>query len=135
MKITLIKQQDNTFKADGSDYEAIKKLKIGQEYQCEITRPRNYKMLRKFFALINLVYENQERYVNREHLRQDLIIEAGHYSIRHNLAGDPIYEAKSIKFSSMTQDNFEDLYDRVLDVIQKHFNFSKESVINELNKF
>lgn len=135
MEIILIKQDDNTFKAHGSDYDKIKKLKRGTEYKCEITRPRNFKMLKKFNILINLVFDNQEHYINREHLRHDLIIASGYYNMRKNFKGELIYEPQSVSFSSMDQDTFEELYDRVLDTIEKYFQFDSELVRNEINRF
>ena len=57
MKVFLVKQLNNSFKiAYNSDYEKIKKLKAGEEYQCEIKRPRNLKFHKKFFALINMLF-------------------------------------------------------------------------------
>ena len=61
MELTLIKQFDNSFKlAYDSDFEKAKKIKPLKEVKCKITQPRNIKFHRKFFALINLVYDNQE---------------------------------------------------------------------------
>lgn len=42
-----------------SDYEVLKKLKKNTPLAFEIKQERNYKFLKKFFALLNLVYENQ----------------------------------------------------------------------------
>ena len=61
MKLTLIKQLNNTFKlAYDSDYDKAKKIKVGEAYECEIKQSRNIKFHRKYFALINMVYDNQE---------------------------------------------------------------------------
>ena len=44
MKLTLVKTLGNVLKvAHNSDYDKLKKIKVGQEYQCEIKQPRNYK--------------------------------------------------------------------------------------------
>jgi len=136
MKVFLVKQLNNSFKiAYNSDYEKIKKLKAGEEYQCEIKRPRNLKFHKKFFALINMLFENQERYNNSDRLRKDLIIEAGFYDEWVDFQGVTQREAKSISFASMKEDEFSDLYSRVLDAIVLHFNFDKQDIINNVEQY
>lgn len=136
MKITLVKTLSNTFKpAFEWDYEAAKKIKAGKEVECEIKQPRNYQFHKKFFALVNLVFQNQERYNNIEHLRKDLIIASGYYDLRYNLEGLEIYEAKSISFSSMDETEFSDLYNAVVNTICKHFHFDKEELIEEVAQY
>mgnify|MGYP003640233135 FL=1 len=136
MKITIVKKLNNTFAiAYNTDYELAKKLKVGVEYQCEIKRPRNYNFHKKYFALLTMLFDNQERYSNKDHLRKDLTIEAGFYTVRKNLKGVEVYEANSISFSSMKQESFDDLYSKTLDVIVKYFNFDKEEIINNVEQY
>lgn len=136
MKITLIKQLDNSFKiAYNSDYETAKKIKVGKEYEFEFKQPRNAKFHRKLFALLNLVYQNQEHYNNIEHLRKDLIISAGFYDVRHNLHGQEVIEAKSINFASMKQDEFNELYSRIIDEIVVNFHFDKQDILDSINEY
>jgi hypothetical protein len=136
MKLFLVKQLNNTLKvAYNSDYDKIKKLKVGEEYQCEIKQPRNLKFHRKFFALINMLFENQERYNNSDRLRKDLIIEAGFYDEWVDLHGVINKEAKSISFASMSEDEFQDLYSKVIDVIVQYFHFDKQDIIENVEQF
>jgi len=136
MKLFVIKQLDHTLKvAYNSDYDKIKKLKAGEEYQCEIKRPRNLKFHKKFFALINMLFENQEIYNNPDRLRKDLIIEAGLYDEWVDFQGVMQREAKSISFASMNEDEFSELYSKVIDVIVKHFNFDKQDIIDNVEQF
>lgn len=136
MKITLVKKLNNTFQvAYNSDYEKVKKLKVGEEYQCEVKQPRNYRFHKKFFALINLVFENQEVYDNIDDLRYDLTVEAGFFNRRTNLEGNEIKQAKSISFAKMSEEDFGKLYDSFLDVIAKHFNFDKQDIQENIMEF
>lgn len=136
MELYLVKQGDNTFKvAHDSDYEKLKKIKIGKSVLCKITQPRNIKFHNKFFALINMIYQNQEHYNNIEHLRKDLIKSAGFYEEHISIYGEVIQEAKSISFGSMDEAEFKDLYDRVLDEIVKHFNFEKELILENVERY
>lgn len=132
MELSLTKALNGWFKPTfGTDQEAAKKIKAGEPYVYKCNRPRNYLFHKKFFALINMVFENQERYKHIDHLRKDLIIEAGYYDEYTDLHGTVQKEARSISFASMDQDEFDTLYSKVLDVICIHFKFDKEEV--ELN--
>ena len=136
MKLYLVKQLNNSFKvAHNSDYDKMKKLKAGEIYECEVKQPRNLRFHRKFFALINMVYENQEQYSNPERLRKDLIISAGFYDEWFDLEGVQQREAKSISFGSMSEYEFGELYSRVLDVIVQHFNFDRQDIIDNVEQY
>jgi len=136
MKFTIVKQFNNTFKvAYDTDYDKMKRIKVGDLLQCEIKKPRNYQFHKKFFGLLNMVFQNQERYNNIDHLRHDLTIEAGYYTLRHNLKGEQIYEANSISFSKMNEETFSEYYNKCLDVIVKYFNFDKQSIIDNVEQY
>lgn len=136
MKISLIKTLSGSFKpAYDSDYEFAKKIKLGEPYEFEFKKPRNYLFHKKFFALINLVYQNQELYNNIDHLRKDLTIASGYYETRYNFEGVEILEPQSISFSSMDEFTFNEYYSAVVDTIVKHFHFDKEELINEVSQY
>jgi len=136
MNLLIQKQLNGDFRVCyDSDLEKAKKLKVNQTYNCKITQPRNVSFHRKFFALINMIYSNQEHYNNIDRLRKDLIIEAGFYEEWTDLHGEVQTEAKSISFSSMKQDEFDELYNRVLDQIVKHFNFDKQDIIDNVTQY
>ena len=136
MKLTVIKQLNNTLKvAYNSDYELIKKLKVNTEYQCEIKRPRNYKFHKKYFSLIKMLFDNQERYNDINDLRHDLIIEAGYYRKYINIQGVEVKTALSISFAKMTQTDFDELYSKTLDIIVEFFNFDKQDIITNVEQY
>lgn len=135
-KFALIKRDDGLFMlAHDSDYEEAKKVKTGEAYFYEVKKPRNYKFHRKFFALIKLVFDNQERYSNMEYLRKDLIICSGYYDKRYDLHGVEVYEAQSLSFSSMDEDEFSELYNSVVDTICREFNFDKQNIIDNVSQY
>lgn len=135
MEIALVKQMNNSLVcAFDSDYEVIKKLKLGEIYFFEVKKERNPAFHRKFFALIKMVFENQEHYNNFDKLRKDLIVSAGFYEEHTTVWGEVVQEAKSISFSKMSEDEFEELYNRVIDEIIKWFNFDKQSIIDNVQQ-
>lgn len=136
MKITLIKGLNNTFKiAFDSDYEKAKKIKVGEPLEYEYKQLRNIRFHRKLFALLNMVFQNQEIYNNIEHLRKDLTIESGYYDLRPNIHGEEIKEAKSISFANMDQDEFDSYYSAVLDTVVKYFHFDKQDITDNINQY
>lgn len=103
--------------ADPESEAEIGKLGRGEVLRFTARRPRNLGHHRKFFALLQLVYENQEQYADREELRRALLIEAGHFDDVRLLDGTTVRTAKSISFSAMDQSAFEAVYDGVLAVV------------------
>lgn len=136
MELYLIKGLDNRFTvAHDSDYEKLKKIKPNEMVLCTITKPRNIGFHKKFFALMNMVFQNQEHYKNLDHLRHDLTVSAGFYTERVTVYGEVITEPKSISFSSMSEDEFQDLYNRVIDEIVKHFAFDKQDILDNIEQY
>lgn len=135
-KVLLVKQANNSFlPAYDSDYETMRKVKVGETIQVSFSKPRNIGHHRKFFALINMVFENQEIYKNQDHLRKELTMKAGYYDNYINHKGIEKYEAKSISFGSMCQDDFEDLYQRFLDAVEEIFQFDSELIKQNIEQF
>ena len=136
MKLTLVKNLNNTFSiAYNSDYEKAKKMKAGVFFECDVKKKRNYMFHKKYFALINMVYENQEIYSNIDHLREDLTIEAGYYDYTLDFNGNRSKKVQSINFSSMDEFKFNDLYSATIDVIVKYFKFKREDIIENIEQF
>ena len=135
--IYLVKQLNGTFiPAYDSDKELMSNIKVGEIYKYKFSKPRNLKFLRKFFALINLVYENQEHYSSIDHLRRDLTIESGYYDVRVNkFTGEEIIEAKSISFASMDEIEFGKLYNKFLVTVVRVFGWDGEEIENNIADF
>lgn len=136
MKIHLIKKiGGGLYPAFDSDYEKAKKLKLGEVLQCNVTKPRNYEFHKKYFALLNMLYDNQEIYKDIEDLRRDLTIESGHYKLYYDMHGEEKKVAKSISFASMNEFEFRDFYDANINTIVKYFNFDKQSIIDNVAQY
>ena len=135
MEITLIKTLSGFKACYDSDSEKAKKIPLNEPFVITYTKKRNIKFHRKFFALMNMIFDNQEKYNSIEHLRKDLIIAAGYYDTRFNFEGVEILEAKSMSFSSMDEIEFSELYNRIIDVIVKYFNWDREDIIENVTKY
>lgn len=117
-----------------SDSEAIKSLKSDEVVSCKITRPRNLEHHRKFFALMNLCFNNQDKYDSPEVLRKVLTLKAGYYDEVVTDKG-VVYLPKSISFSKMDQSEFQVFYGRFLDVVCKEIGVFQGEIENELMDF
>ena len=136
-EIYLSKNLNNTLiPATDTDREMLKNFKVGEVYKFKFSKPRNVMFHRKFFALINLVFQNQEHYTSIDHLRYDLTIESGFYNIRFNkFTGEEIKEAKSISFASMDEVEFSSLYNRFLDTVVRVFGWDGEDIEENIANF
>jgi hypothetical protein len=136
MKIALIKNLNGTFTpAYDSDLEIAKKIKVNSFYEFDFKKPRNYLFHKKFFALINLSYHNQDTYNNIDDMREDLIIDAGFYRTTENKRGETVKKALSVSFSKMDEIEFNDLYSRVADVIVKWLGIEKQDIVDNINQY
>lgn len=117
-----------------ADFDTKRKLKIGQDYEVEIKNPRNLGFHKKFFALLNIGHENTQLDMPMDAYRRYITIKAGYYNVYQTPKG-LYYDAKSISFASMTQDEFEDVYSRVLDKIIEDIGADKKDIEEMLIEF
>ena len=122
---------------DEEGEELLRSLPQHQIVKCKLTRPRNVQHHRKFFALVNLVFENQERYANVDELLAALKIAVGHVNIIVMPNGNEYRIPKSIAFHKMDQTEFDRFYARVVDVVIKHFlpGVTRDELRQELLEF
>ena len=99
-----------------NDAQLMEKMRVGSMYKAEFKKARNPEHNAKAFVLIRLIFDNQEKYTNIEDLRTELKLQCGsyHHHVRSN--GDVIYIPKSWSFADMDQTEFEELYDKLIDV-------------------
>lgn len=113
--------------ADQEAADYIARLKLGAVVKVKATRMRNPRFHRKFFAMLDVgfdAWEPPEKEFrglpvekNKERFRKDCIIAAGFYDQVANIKGEVRAEAKSISFGSMSDDEFEQVYSAVANVI------------------
>lgn len=113
--------------ADQQAVDWIAKLKLGQVVRAELARVRNYKFLRKYFALLNFAFDAWEPQTkeykgepvqkNFDQFRRDVTILAGYYEASYNIKGETRLTPKSISFANMDEDEFGALYSDTINVI------------------
>lgn len=128
MKINVVNTVMGFVPALDEDSEKKRKMKIGAIYEVSIKLKRNYEFHKKYFALIRCAWEYQlERSV--EHFKNDIElfrktveIAAGHCEVVYSIKRREWLEVpKSIAFDAMSEDEFQNLYERVKDVLYVYF--------------
>lgn len=101
----------------------------GELSSIETIFTRNYRFHKKYFALLNYAFDcwepdrQRKSYKgmpvtkNFERFRSDVTIQAGFYEQTFDLDGNMKLEAQSISFAKMDDNDFEEVYNRVADVI------------------
>lgn len=129
MEIELLKTASGALMPMDSENEAFKKLKTGSVIRCEVTEMRNGKFFRKWWALVKLAFDiwtetvpNQEYKgievtPNFNRFRKDVTILSGYYDPVFNVKGDLRMEPKSLKWSQMSEQDFNVLYEATLTTI------------------
>jgi hypothetical protein len=135
MKIQLIKKNGSLFAVHNSDYEKIKKIKDGSEVVAEIKVPRNYQFHKKFFALLNIGFENTKSWISEfDYYRMYILMKSGYY-VEIKTPNGSFFTAKSISFANMDNDEFEKLFKTVLQTILIDTGATEEDILDNLLNF
>ncbi|MBE6199780.1 MAG: DUF1367 family protein [Rikenellaceae bacterium] len=126
-----------------SDLEEKRRLKIGDTVLCKISRPRNYEFHKKFFALVRLTYENLPERLHymlsiwsEEDLLTCLKLDLGLATTVYH-GGKEFIKTGSISFAAMDNSEFENFYQRTIDVILNKYlrGTDKQALLEEIVNF
>ena len=121
MECYLVKQNGRLYPADQSEAEKLNGIEPNKPIKCKLSNLRNYENHKRFFALMNLVFENQDKYESLDVMRKEIIMRTGRYISHHHLNGAISYHPQSISFDSMQEDEFKQLFSDAINVCLKHF--------------
>jgi len=110
MLLNLKRIKEGVAPCDEESVKAISKLRMGAEIFVEYKPKRSYKFHKKYFAMLNAVLSNQERFKTIEQLRQAVQYRAGYFDIYLTMEGKEMIVPRSIAFFKMEVDEFERLY-------------------------
>lgn len=117
VELLMICEKNKLVAADPVGFESLEAMREGEYVTAKLTRTRNPGHHRKFFALLNIVYEAQERFATMEQLLNFVKIATGHCDVMEIIKGKPIYVPRSISFAKMDQAAFEQFYNSVVKLI------------------
>lgn len=116
MKWSMVKTDSNSWQPVGdSDYEKSGKFAVGDIELFSVVKVRSPRFHRKYFGLIRILFDNQEKYNNLDTFRKITEMRAGWYDVVADKNGNNYYLPKSISYENMTGEEFEGLYNAVLD--------------------
>jgi hypothetical protein len=135
MKLMLTRTFNGLKATYNTDLELLSKLEVGQSYLAEIKKPRNILFHRKFFALLNLLFDNQDVHDDIDELRSDLLINIGCYKEKPNLDGEVIKIPLSISFSKMDEVEFSKMYEKSKTFIMKYLKITNEQISEQIEQY
>jgi len=115
--VLLVREGTRLGAADPISAEAIAGIKLHETVTASIRRPRNGKHHRKLFALLKLVFDNQNTFATTEQLLDALKLATGLFDVGKTVDGIPFASPKSISFAAMDQNAFEQWYDKAIEVV------------------
>lgn len=118
---------------DDKDYDLSKKIPEGDVIKG--TKSRNFKFHKKAFALLNLGFENQDKFELFEVYRKVIIIRSGFYDEAPTKDGEVYYIPKSLSFENMSAESFEEWYEATLNIIAKDLETAPDKVNAEIAGF
>ena len=144
MKINTIKQPGGVLvPASDMDSDSLTKFKTGEMYEIEMKLPRNPKFHGKVFTFFQYCFAHWKS--DREFMdekgqfdvfRKHMTAIAGFRDEYYGIDGRVRIEAKSLAYSSMEQEEFESVYQALIQVaMQKIFKGSDDQVYNKLVSF
>ena len=135
MELYLIKMANGNYApAYESDREASERIKPGNVVKGSITTPRNLQFHKKYFAMMNLMYSNQERFESFEDFRGYYQMRAGFYKTVLT-PKSKLYWPVSISFAKMDDLEFEEVYNKVLDKLLEDIPMNRQDIEKELIEF
>lgn len=118
----LYKRPDGSmWPADEDAQGYLRKIAAGEVIQASVRKARNYAFHKKYFALLKVGFDCQERYTSPEAFRKEVIILAGWSTTHVHIDGTVSFNADSIAFDKMDELEFDKLYQATINVLLQHF--------------
>lgn len=136
----LVKHEGVFKAADYDSEEAVKKISEGETIACKSVDQRNARLHRKYFALIQLAWDNLPEkfdgyFGTREDFRKELTKLAGFYNEYKDFHGNTVKQARSIAYRNMSQEDFEVLYTKTVDLVCRLIGVEESEVMDQLLEF
>lgn len=129
MDAVLVRTSMGLIPADDATRAWLGKIKLGSVVHVHARQARNGAFFRKWWALVNLGYSYWSEAVQTleykgervlpefERFRKDVTILCGFYHSVVNLKGEVRIEPDSLKWASMTEETFAELYEATIRVL------------------
>jgi hypothetical protein len=119
MEIFLTKTLNGLAASDEEGKQALKRWKVGETLKCSVKKPRCYTNHKRYFGLLTLTFENQDKYTSFEHFRKAVQIAAGHVDELITLDGEVVLIPKSIAYDALDEMEFGKVFAETMTVCAK----------------
>jgi hypothetical protein len=109
-RLYLTKTKTGFSPADEPSEEVWRKFKLGEAYRADVVKPRSYQHHKMAFALLNLTFDNQDRYEHFEHFRKAVAIAAGHTEELVTVEGEILLLPKSLSYDALDEIEFSRVF-------------------------
>jgi len=125
MKCWTFKQKGKLYPATSEDKEAFDKLPVGEPFMISYTKVRNPRHHRKYFAFLNVVFQNlpekfESNWPDFDSFRKGIQMYAGYFTETVSLKGERLLIPKSIKYEELDEMAFSELHNKVKTFIGTH---------------
>ena len=136
MKISFIKHKGGVLIPSSEETEELlQKIKNGDEILLDYKPKRNIKFHRQLFALLNLIFQNQDHYKSIDNILEMCKFKAGYFETIITHKGEKHYKTKSIAFDEMDNASFEEFYKKCIDVALELTGIDQEDLEQQIINF
>lgn len=116
-ELWLIRRMGHLVPANAPSAESLAKLAANKWLLAEIRMPRNTKHHKKYFALLQAIFQHQDEYPTMRSLQRGMKKRLGFGEWVTLKSGEREFIEDSISFASMDQTEFDQFYERAVQVI------------------
>ena len=120
---------------DGASRDIWAKFKVGQVYRAKVVKPRSYQHHKLCMALLNLTFQNQERYADFEQFRRAVAVEAGHCDTLITLHGEVIQIPGSLSYEALDEVEFTKVFGAMMTVCANILGLTAPALEAEVSKY
>jgi hypothetical protein len=128
VKGNFIKKNGSLLPVGDEAHELLQAIKDGKECTVEIHVPRNAPQLRMFFALCEILADNDPKCPTKDIAKQNLLWALNYVDLWIDRGEKAHVQVKSISFESMKQEEFNQFFQRALELIGQWLGTAPEEI-------
>lgn len=119
MKANLVRTLAGWSPADDEAIRISRRWSVGETTTVDLKKSRNYKSLKRYWKLCEVVFNNSQQFKSKEQVHQFLKIKSGHATqIVAKSSGEVFLLADSIDYDTIEDEvEFQEIWRRVVDVV------------------
>jgi len=119
---------------DGESIEKLAGLGLDALVRCNVSKKRNLKNHKRYFAFINTAYDMQEKYDSVTIFRKVVQMGAGYFTTTISPKGVTLFIPHSIKFEEMEEEEFKVMFKKSIDYFLSDITNSRGMTNDEFYK-